>query len=95
MTLKHTYINEEEYFHFIDENNKTLHKVIAKFDIAWVGWECDNRGFIIETTSGKRHLVLTNNGRAYIASKEEGFELIKKYLKLIYTTQDALNLLSP
>lgn len=71
-------------------------KVLYEFDIAWVGWECDSKGAIIERDDGSRYLTTRstqnnlpaeNNSEAVLADK------IKEYARLLYEANRALRIL--
>jgi 6-phosphogluconolactonase (cycloisomerase 2 family) len=68
-------------------------KVVYEFDIAWVGWECDSKGMVVEDAAGTRHLILTNHGQPYVACFEELTQKINEYRALIAKAEFAQQLM--
>ena len=68
------------------------YKKLFQFKIAHIGWESDNKGWIVEN-QGQRFIVLTNHGAPYIAEKLELINKINEYEYLISNTHRALYLL--
>ena len=83
---------EEELSTPIEVDGK-LYRKIYKFEIMYVGWECDSYGWVVVDEDNNRHLLLTNHGQEYIAHQNELTSLIKTYEEKIEETKKALNLL--
>ena len=67
--------------------------VLASFRVAHPGWECDSDGCIVQDESDNRHVILTNHGSPYFATREELVSQVDKYYKLIANTNDAIAVL--
>jgi hypothetical protein len=67
-------------------------KIVKEFQIAHVGWESDNTGWIVEH-DGLRKLVMTNHGNHYFATKEELQSKIEEYNQLIADAESALSMI--
>lgn len=68
------------------------YKAIKAFDILYSGWECDGKGWIVQTDEGNK-IVLTNHGQAYFAHEKELREHLSNYAKAISDTEAAIALL--
>jgi len=83
---------EEELSTPIEVDGK-LYRKIYKFEIMYVGWECDSYGWVVEDEDNNNHLLLTNHGQEYIGHRDELTSLIKSYEEKIEETEKALGLL--
>lgn len=77
----------------IEKKLKSKLYVIFRFSLAYVGWECDSDGEVVEDKNGKRYLILTNHASPYIGVKEELLAKINEYEHLIKETKKAIELL--
>jgi hypothetical protein len=66
--------------------------ILFQFNRAFLSWECDSVGWIINSKQGKQ-IILTNHGSPYIASTQELQNDIHRYEQLISDTEEALNTL--
>ena len=68
--------------------------VIFTFPVAWIGWECDSKSWIVNgRKTGKNYLILTDHGGMYVGKKDELEARIKQYIGWIYNTHKALKYL--
>lgn len=65
-------------------------KILFEFIILHSGWESDEKGYIIETETGKREIILSSHGVFYIASVTELMDKIAEYRQVISETEKAL-----
>ena len=78
--------------------NRTVHinkkpaKVLHEFDVFWLAWDCDSKGYIVEQ-DGEVFPVLTSHGTPYRAKKENLEDRIKEYKKAVEDTELALEFL--
>jgi hypothetical protein len=68
------------------------YKVLKEFGVMHIGWEMDNRGFVVEG-EGKNEVVLTNHNRPYFADRKELREMVERYEMVIKGTVEAIGLL--
>jgi len=73
----------------IAKTNKYL-KVLFSFQMAYVNWELDGHGFIVEDENKERFIILTNSGYPYFAKREELVDQINLYQHWIDRTSGAL-----
>lgn len=79
----------EEVKTMIAKTGKLL-RVLSRFQMAYVGWECDSKGFVVEDENKERYIILTNHGSPYFAKREELVNQINLYQSWIANTTDAL-----
>ena len=75
----------------ININGKSA-KILHEFDVLWLSWECDSKGYIVEQ-DGEIFPVMTSHGTPYKANKEDLEDKIKEYNKATEDTEFALGLL--
>lgn len=69
-------------------------KLVKKFVVLWEGWETDNDAWVIDDRHGKRYLVATSHGAAFVAAKEFLEERMAFYQNVYGESLAALNLLN-
>lgn len=69
------------------------YKTITYFDMYHLGWECDTKGFVVETRNGPR-FVLTNHGTAYFAEAATIEAKIKELNGAVKAMKSALTAVS-
>lgn len=69
-------------------------KLVKKFVVLWEGWESDSAAWVIDDRDGKRHLVATSHGAAFVATKEFLEERMAFYQNVYGESLAALNLLN-
>lgn len=70
------------------------YEVVYKFDVMFVGWECDPVGWIVKDSDGAKYAVMTNHGKAYITDAAELRSTISGYEDVIEQTNKALKILN-
>lgn len=70
------------------------YEVIYAFDVMFVGWECDPKGWVVKDSDGVKYAVLTNHGTPYIAEPIELRRMISEYEQVIEQTNKALQILN-
>jgi hypothetical protein len=70
-------------------------KTIFEFDVAWVGWEGDYKGGILEDSEGVRYLTFNSGKYPHVENdaieKLEG--KVKEYERLVEQTKKAIDVL--
>ena len=68
-------------------------KILYSFDIAHIGWEGDNKGYVVENEKGKRFLKTTSHGSEIEVKEKFLDDKIKEYQELIRKTRRAKQVL--
>jgi hypothetical protein len=66
-------------------------EVLSEFPVMYSGWECDEKGWVINVQrTNQVKVVLTNHGSFYLSTEEELKSMIKGYEETTKLTKDAL-----
>ncbi len=76
-----------------DKEFETSDKELFRFDMLWLGWECDPYAWIMERPDGTRYLQMTNHGSPYEADPVELVERIQYYKTVLADSEKALTML--
>jgi len=66
------------------------YKILEKFPVMHVGWECDSEGYLVEDENKIVKIVMTNHGFFYFPTAIEMQELINGYKKITDKTETIL-----
>ena len=67
-------------------------RIIKTINVAWVSWECDDRVWVVEDSTGKCRLYGTDHGSVTEVSADFLKTKIEEYENLINQTIEALEL---
>lgn len=81
---------DERYLNIEGKN----YMVLREFPVMHIGWEMDNRGFVVNDSDlDIVRIVLTNHNKPYFADKKELKEMIERYDMVIKGTVEAIGML--
>lgn len=67
--------------------------IVETIDIAWVGWGCDSRAWLIETSNNQYKLYTTNHGQLKEINIDYLKDKIHEYKDLIEQTKQVIDLM--
>ena len=65
-------------------------RIVSEFDVYYSGWECDSKGWLVETDKGLQ-IVMTSHGSPYFAKVDELNDHIQEYLEAINNMQNVIS----
>lgn len=74
-------------------DSKKITKILYEFEIMWVGWEIDSKGWIVQCDDNTKRIVMTNHCTPYFATENDLISKIKDYQGAIDNTKKAIEIL--